>query len=290
MAPIYQASPWLNTIQFLYGFVGLFLGNFIVPAAKGIIAASNPIRTLVALAAALPFLFLWARGALVAIRRSRLWLALVVFPISIVLVYSLAGARGSVIAEWYLPPLTPFFLAPVLLGLDSILAPLPPRWSLLLSSAVGCALLAICLEGLNLGRDAQRPFLLPLAVDTERETRYLAVALELRGQIAATDIVAAPEIGALGYYCECRILDTVGLVSPRALAYYPLAAKVGDILNAVPPGLIRDSRPEWLVSLEAFLRPVLLEDPWFRAHYRLVGEVPIQAFGSNGLLIYRRSD
>ncbi|RKX30066.1 MAG: hypothetical protein DRP47_00050 [Candidatus Zixiibacteriota bacterium] len=52
------------------------------------------------------------------------------------------------------------------------------------------------------------------------------------------DVVATEDLGYVGYYCERRILDRAGLVSPEAASYN----RRGDYM-----GLIIDSRPEWLV-------------------------------------------
>ena len=48
------------------------------------------------------------------------------------------------------------------------------------------------------------------------------VGRDLADSLPATAVVAAPEIGALGYASNLHMLDTVGLVSPVALRYYPL--------------------------------------------------------------------
>jgi len=123
-------------------------------------------------------------------------------------------------------------------------------------------LLVVCEAfGLNLSRNPARPFFAPLSVWDEREQLYRQAALFLQPLLSPESVVAASEIGALGYYCDCRILDTVGLVSPQALAYYPLPPEDTPALNAIPEGLIQDQRPEFVVSLEVFVRETLLDDP-----------------------------
>ena len=48
------------------------------------------------------------------------------------------------------------------------------------------------------------------------------------------------------------MLDTVGLVSPVALAYYPLPADQLVTDNAIPARLIVDQQPDVVVTLDAF--------------------------------------
>ena len=123
----------------------------------------------------------------------------------------------------------------------------------------------------------------------EREDLYRDAAEHLRPQLKSGDVVAAPEIGALGYYCDCRILDTVGLVSPEALKYYPLPTSMYSVNYAVPPDLIRDTAPAYVVSLDVFVDRSLISAPWFPQQYHLVEQLDAAAFGSTSLLIYRRS-
>jgi hypothetical protein len=84
------------------------------------------------------------------------------------------------------------------------------------------AILVLEVSSLNWGRDPTLPLALPLNVWSEREDLYYQAADFLRGKVSKQDLVAASEIGALGYSCDCRILDTVGLVSPGLQDYYPL--------------------------------------------------------------------
>jgi hypothetical protein len=106
--------------------------------------------------------------------------------------------------------------------------------------------------------------------------------------IQPASVIATPEIGALGYYCGCTILDTAGLVSPEALSYYPLPRHMYYINSAIPPNLIRSSKPHYLISLDAFLRNSLTREAWFYKEYRLEGQIPTTIFGSQFLQIYKR--
>jgi hypothetical protein len=65
-----------------------------------------------------------------------------------------------------------------------------------------------------------------------------------------------------------RILDTFGLVSPEAGRYYLLPP--GSGYADIPVGLIREQRPDFLVSLDLWLTPEMTTSNWFQREYRLV--------------------
>src|SRR3712207_7496209 len=79
----------------------------------------------------------------------------------------------------------------------------------------------------------------------------------LSEELRPGDVVAAPEIGALGYTSGAPILDTAGLVSPEATRYYPLPAEmlVGD--NAVPPARSEEDTSELQSRQYLVCRPLL---------------------------------
>ncbi|MEW6569250.1 MAG: hypothetical protein AB1449_14030 [Chloroflexota bacterium] len=286
-SPIYQVGPLTNGLQFLYHFGGLFIGAAQGLAARGLVIRPEAGLTLVyGLFAALQFP-LWVKGAGHAWRTDGRWFAAIAYPVLFASVYTAVGLRGSLMAEWYLVPLLPLWILFFTDGLRQALASLRPRLRRFASLTLGCAMLACMVGGLNLGRDASRPFLTPAAVWDEREKLYAQVAAFLVPRVGTGDVVAASEIGALGFGCNCRILDTVGLASPDSLNYYPISADLPGF-NAVPPGLIHDQRPEYLVSLEIFVRPTLSLDGWFRENYRPILRLETQAFGSDGLFVYQR--
>jgi hypothetical protein len=110
----------------------------------------------------------------------------------------------------------------------------------------------------------------------------------LAPRLKAGNVVAAGDVGALGYYSNASILDTVGLMSPEATAYYPLDPSLYAISYAIPPQLILNQKPDYVVLLEAYGRNGLLRDPSFVADYLLVQQIDTNIYGSRGLLVYQR--
>jgi len=122
----------------------------------------------------------------------------------------------------------------------------------------------------------------------ELELLYQQTAFELRNQINPDQVLAAGDIGALGYYTQAHILDTLGLISPQADKYYPLPESAYEINYAIPSNLISDLQPDFLVILEVYGRKTLLEDANFKASYEQIALIPTDIYGSEGMLIFRR--
>jgi hypothetical protein len=189
--------------------------------------------------------------------------------------YVLAGLRGVRLFPWYLVPIEPFYLLGAAAGLANL-------------GHVGRAWIPALLFVWQLPAiDWRQPFQ-SVGFDRERETALFDVGLGLARSLPANAVVAAPEIGALGYASNLRILDTVGLVSPASLRYYPLPADQLEVDNAIPAQLISDERPDMVVTLDAFAERSLLVDPKFQREYRLERVYQADVWRSSRLLLYRR--
>ncbi len=111
-----------------------------------------------------------------------------------------------------------------------------------------------------------------------------------QGSVGQTKfVIAAGDVGVLGYYTQARILDTVGLNSAQTRQYYPLDEKYYVINYAIPAKLILDLKPEFVIFLEVYGRKSLLQDPEFLSNYTLIAKLDTDIYGSRGMLIYRLS-
>ncbi len=120
--------------------------------------------------------------------------------------------------------------------------------------------------------------------------RQAAGWINARRQVG--DAVAAPEIGALGFYLDGKVFDSCGLVSPEALPFLPIRPSVtgfsGD--NALDPRFVQATRAQWVAATDIFLTRLSEPDEWFRTNFELVHSIPLlkPEFGAVQVRIYRR--
>jgi hypothetical protein len=124
----------------------------------------------------------------------------------------------------------------------------------------------------------------------QREEVYRRAVEALR--LSSTDVVAAPEIGAIGYFTRARVLDTAGLISPAVLPYYDDAwrsrTKGGLRGGDVPPRLLADLQPDYVISLSFVLDPLRREDPAALSGFEKIASYEAPVFGSRELEVWKR--
>lgn len=232
---------------------------------------------------------LLAIGCLSSVRQnSRTW-PLFLYPVLYAAVYSIAN---PLIFRWYLSPPLPFLFLGLLAGVWALAGELAGKrarrgWITLLAAALAVASLGNAWTRHPPG-PPDKPA--PEMAWIKLETLYRQVALDLKESLAATgDRLAAGDIGTLGWFTNAPILDLVGLVSPQAQEYYPLPAEAYDINYAVPADYVLAERPEVIVILEVYGRQTLAQDSRFGEAYELWRTYPTDIYGSEGMLVYRRS-
>ncbi len=298
------------------------------PVPLSIVAKAKPLYDLQAGRALTDLsqrLEIWLSGGLAGwLGPVRSWLALTAVMVS-------AGATFVVLpsrrAGHWVPGL--FFL--LLAGLYAVGNPLVFAWympALLVSAAVTIlmglpaagAAMGLLLRVHGLGRTsvatwvaslALAPLLLALPVlgplsrgqsadslaqqDPERLRiqAYRQVAEYLNQHVQPGQTVAAPEIGALGYYLQTgRILDPCGLVCPEAHAYLPIdpdQRQRGDI-GAISRQFVRATEPDWIVTMPVFAMKSLARDPYVAQNYVAVEAVklPEPLWWSDSVVILSR--
>jgi hypothetical protein len=254
--------------------------------------------------------FLYLVGALHSVRASsRIW-PFALYPWVYLAAFSIAN---PLIFRWYLTPPLPALFLFSLAGLEQIITAI----------TYGIARRKAARHGLDPqaarpGRSFQAALLLcvvllPTALSLrdwrwkpdhglsrpapdmawyQLELLYRQVAQTLAPEIqqsgATSPILAAGDVGVLGFYSGAHILDTVGLNSPQSTHYYPLDPALYVINYAISPDLILDERPDYIVILEVYGREGLLKDPRFWAQYTLREKIDTNIYGSDGMLILER--
>ena len=256
-----------------------------------------------------PFLFLL--GAWQALKVTpRLW-PFAVYPILYFVVFAVAN---PLIFRWYLSPPLPAYMLFILIGAECLVVSLGglialrrPRdqqqepnklsgWGLqaALAILVVAAPVALSLQEWQIHPDhgLQRPA--PEMAWYKLELLYRQAADELAPEIrqapGKTPTLAAGDVGMLGFYSGARILDTLGLNSPQSTRYYPLEPALYVINYAIPPDLILDEQPDYVVILEVYGRAGLLKEPRFWEQYNLRHKIPTDIYGSDGLLVFERKN
>lgn len=128
-------------------------------------------------------------------------------------------------------------------------------------------------------------------IELERLYEQVGRALTDDHGVTAKTVVCAGDIGAVGYFSRARIVDTVGLVTPAASAYYPVDPAIIAPGNnyAIPAALVLDMRPDFVVIMESYGRLGLLPDPAFSAQYELIETLDTTLYESKGMLLFRRA-
>ncbi len=142
---------------------------------------------------------------------------------------------GTHIFFWYFVPVYPVFLFLVFVSVRKIVESIAVLRtpSYLAGLVTGIATTAVLTFALALSADSY-------ALEQNwMEHLHKNVGLYLAEHVSAGEVVAAEDIGYMGYYSRSTILDRDGLVSPEAIPYN----RSGDYLQ-----LIRDLRPDWVVA------------------------------------------
>lgn len=236
-----------------------------------------------------------AVGLFYAIKRQPRLIPFLIYPWLYVTIFS---AANPLIFRWYLAPILPAYFTAILLGVwalaDSITVQvkrpsvLPPVLSI-----IGAVFILFSLNAWVVHPDHQPDRPAPDMAWHKIELNYKIMGDLLRTKygVTAKTVVAAGDIGAVGYYSRAHILDTVGLVTPEISKYYPFdkSLLVSGANYAVPPAIILDYRPDYIVLMEDFVHNGLARSAEFNALYAQVEFIPTDYYGT-GMILYQRRD
>lgn len=227
---------------------------------------------------------LYLLGAVTSVRAEQASWPILVYPWLYFVAYAVAN---PLLFRWYLTPPLPIYMLVILVGVGRVARDVKSPVPAILAGAAAIALTA---NGWSLAPDhgPNRPA--PKMAYIQLELLYREAAQRLRTRLGPDQVLAAGDVGVLGYYTQARILDLLGLISPEATAYYPASESIYAINFAVPPALVDDLRPDYLVVLEAYVRLGVLTDAQFEREYRLLDRLDTDIYGSDGLLMFVRSN
>lgn len=248
----------------------------------------NTLGSLVGIAGGLiVYPFLSALGTIGAVRKDPRCLVFCLYPW---LYFATFAVMNPLIFRWYLTPPLPFWFLLILMGADRLLR-LIRLSGVQRAITVGVVLLAVA-SSLSEWRwrpdhGPRRPA--PDMAYIQLELLYQQAAAYVNDVANDKTVLAAGDVGVLGYSTGLTILDLVGLNSPQAVDYYPLPDEYYVINYAVAPRLVLDYQPDILVILEAYGRNGLLLDREFQQRYSLLQKIETDMYGSDGMLIFQRN-
>jgi len=206
--------------------------------------------------------------------------------------------------EWYLPKLYVTAYLSILLGVMAFYSEIKEKYinniskiiRILLLSCMILWLFSITIIPEKKGQPYFTTPIVDIATNPER-TRiisYIEIAKWLNERTNKKTVMAASEIGALGFYFKGKVLDGNGLVSAEALPFLPVPAeqRLGPQYGALSIELIRETLPDWIVSMRVFTCKSLNVSDWFKSNYILVEifGLPMTTFGDTAINVYKRRD
>lgn len=238
-------------------------------------------------------------GGYTAFRNSARTWPVSVYPLFYAAVFAVAN---PLLFRWYLSPPLPAYFLLIVTGVWTVSRDVGRWWEnkcrnggqrvilrrYLLFLLLTLAALSLTINAWTLHPDHGPDRPAPEMAWFRLELLYQQAAEMVRANAQEGDTLCAGDIGVLGYHTGLRIVDTVGLVTPRALQYYPADPGIYVINYAIPADLVFALDPDFIVILEVYGRRGLLPDPRFLNRYRLLGKIETDIYGSDGMLIFAR--
>jgi hypothetical protein len=248
-------------------------------------------------------------GSLFIFRKNPLTIPILIYPLLYFVTFSLAH---PLIFRWYLTPPLPFYYLILFAGMESLLMrlihkaknhmdrtltddSLQTRFNFektfeTILTFILILPLFFTMNAWVIKLDHGNTTPTPEMAWVKLEDIYIKTTKDVLEYTDPDDLIAAGDVGVLGYFTDRHILDTVGLNSPISSSYYPLPKDVYEINYAIPTQLILDQKPELVIFLEIYGRYTLLKSSAFLSQYHLVKKYPTNLYGSDGMLLYQKVD
>jgi len=235
-------------------------------------------------------------------RRGSAWLPCVLL-IALTTGYALGNPK---LFEWYLPPVHALWFLTLVAGIPLLLHAIfgrfrkpradgsPPEMPILLLILAGLTIPAVGVARSFFVLESSATSIVE-RVNTPvrlRTVPYRKAAEWLNARSTDATRIVAAEIGSLGFHFRGRAIDACALVSPAAMKYLPVPPnkRFAPGVAPIPADLVRDTRPDFVVTMPIFSFGNLDRSRWFRRHYSLVHAEPldVRCWGNSDILIYAK--
>ncbi len=240
-----------------------------------------------AMVGAIAYTLLAVLGALFLYHADWRSLPLTIFPWIYFLVFAIAN---PLIFRWYVSPPTPLHFLCIVGGLWGLIERLiKAKWKQWALVPFGLLWVFTSLNAWDIHPDHGPDRPAPNMAWYKLELLYEEAARSIAPEVTDETVVAAGDIGAVGWYSGARILDTLGLISPESTAYYPIPDEMlGSTVYAIAPDLIIDIQPDYIIILETYGRNGLFVDDRFWALYEVREILDTDIYGSEGMYILEK--
>jgi arabinofuranosyltransferase len=234
---------------------------------------------------------IFVAGTYYGFRLQKRFLAVALFVAGYCLSYALGN---PMMFSWYFVPLVPGIIMGVMVGLFFVAQFLAKaitrqKASVLRDPVFGAMVLILFITemGVFLLVPGELPSWAQRAmIPAEREETYRLAALLVKRQIKPGATVAANEVGVIGYYLDAaRIVDVAGLISPEVLE---LTKGNPEERNRVTLRLLRQFKPDYIMSLRGFFGNGVIESEEFQQEYTSLATLYGKLWGKDGMLIFKR--
>ena len=106
------------------------------------------------------------------------------------------------------------------------------------------------------------------------------MALYIKEHKKPGDTVGLSNIGIVSYtLLDTYIYDFVGLTRADTLQYYPITDEcLVKNQYVIPPQMVQDMQPDWIIASEAEWVPCFVTGEWFLSRYKAVYSVGTSAY------------